>query len=352
METIAYITSASGIHPAYNALALRTGLLISTATFAVGNAYMCILHDRLTAELNRNLTEKVRFIANYDTLQQSGLDPETVIRELKQLWNNRRNTVMMKEYKKRESLINKMYDAALQAVRLQVRNFSLMQLEGLKDSDELRVFGLDEVQGEGYERDFRISKILSLKVEPDGSPGPFAFIMIDKLAKLPAEDEAALTPLFTLPNINILTLDQLMGARKALSHWTEQLQQLLVPDTSADGTYDIAHWDRPKLAQAGKAIQEAIGTNPDLNWATALRPHFTCQVLAGEMDTKRFWQLQRDCNQVPDDSWEVLNALTAETPYPRTMPIIVVRPSLDIADENPEEDADSLKSKRKTISLD
>jgi hypothetical protein len=147
-------------------------------------------------------------------------------------------------------------------------------------------------------------------------------------------------------------LDQLLGARKALHLQVEKLQKLLIPEEATIGQYGGGRWNHALLAETGEGIQHAIDTNPDLKWATSIQPQFKSKVLVGEMDTHRFWQLLRDCDQVPDDSWEALQKLPSETPYPRTIPIIVVRPNVGIADDDSDKESDSLQHKRKTISLD
>jgi hypothetical protein len=106
------------------------------------------------------------------------------------------------------------------------------------------------------------------------------------------------------------------------------------------------------LTSCGKAIQQLIDGNPDLNWALSIQPSIRVHVLAGEMDIQRFWQLQRTNNQMPDDTWEVLQTLPPEEPYPRTVPVFVIKFSgLLPADEMIDQDV-ALTPKRKTISLD
>ncbi|MCF8257676.1 MAG: hypothetical protein K9J06_08990 [Flavobacteriales bacterium] len=353
METIVYISTPSEILPPINAYAIRTGLILSTSTYAVGCAYMGILYDVLTKEVNRNLVRKIEFLKNHGAFENQALDSDQLIKEVKRLSNLKRDKNALKQYLMHEHHITAIYDAYNSALTEGMRNFSLLQLACLKDSDELIVLGFDDPnKGEEHVRNFRISKMLTLKLDPEGSPGPYAFILIDKLAKLPPEDEAGLVHVFNLPNINILTIDQLMVTRKALGPAMGRLHRLLIPDAATIGQYGGGRWDRALLAETGKAIQHAIDGNSDLNWAISINPQFRSSILVGEMDAHRFWQLQRDCDQVPDDSWEALQNLSSETPYPRTIPIIVVRPNLVLSDEKPVNDLDSLQYRRKTISLD
>jgi hypothetical protein len=352
MNSIVYISTPSNIDPPHNAHAIRTGLLLSTSTYAVGCAYIGILYDVLTKEANRNLVKKIEFLKNHGAFEGQPLDSDQLIKEVKRLANQKRDRNALLHYKMHEHHINLLYDSYTKILTDSMRSYSLLQLAGLRNSEELIVLGFDEPKGEEYELDFRISKLLTLKLDADGSPGPYTFILIDKLAQLPPQDEAGLKHVCTLPNINSLTLDQLLGARKALHLQVEKLQKLLIPEEATIGQYGGGRWNHALLAETGEGIQHAIDTNPDLKWATSIQPQFKSKVLVGEMDTHRFWQLLRDCDQVPDDSWEALQKLPSETPYPRTIPIIVVRPNVGIADDDSDKESDSLQHKRKTISLD
>jgi len=351
METIVYILEKSNIMPGANAHALRTGLLMSTSTYSVGDAYMYILYDDMSKEANKSIERKIHLLSSHPEFEQFNATASELIATMRMLWSDRRNTASLLHYKRMESAINRLTSEYMRMAKEGMRDLSLIQLAPLRDQDMFIILGLASEHGEKYGQGYGISKVLSLFRDADSSDGPFAFVLIDRLAQLPPEDEAGLVEVFTLPNINLLTLDQLLGARKALGHSMEKLQQLLVPDHSSND-YTGGHWNRAPLAETGEAIQHAIDTNPDLNWAATHAPKFRSTVLVGEMDIHRFWQLQRDCNQMPEDSWEVLQNLPAETPYPRTVPIIVIRPNIGFSDPNEDEADESLQHKRKTIPLD
>ncbi len=354
METIVYITSRSGIDHTYNAIAIRTGVIISPATYAVGNAYIGILYKMLSERHYKTVAQKIQFLETTPNFKELKTTPAEMIKDMRDLWNQRRNTHALKQYKRHEHMINEMFNTTMTALQNAMRNTRLMELAPLRGGKELYVMGLDDPNGEQYERDFRISKLLSLKLDGDDTVGPYVFTLVDKLAKLSPEEEDALTPLITLPNINLLSLDQLLSVRKSLDHAAKQLQQLLVPDISSSEKpqYAGGHWNKAMLTTCGKAIQQLIDGNPDLNWALSIQPSIRVHVLAGEMDIQRFWQLQRTNNQMPDDTWEVLQALPPEEPYPRTVPVFVIKFSgLLPADEMIDQDV-ALTPKRKTISLD
>ncbi len=351
MESIVYILQKSNITPGANAHALRAGLLMSTITYSVGDAYMYILYDDMSKEANKSIERKILLLASHPEFEQFNASASELIANMRMLWSQRRNTAALMQYKRLESIINKITSNYMSIAKEGMRDLSLIQLAPLRDHDMFTIFGLASEDGEKYGEEYSISKILSLYKDEGYTEGPFAFILIDRLAQLSPKDEASLIQVFTLPNINLLTLDQLLGARKALSYSMEKLQKLLLLDHTSSN-YTEAHWHRAPLAETGEAIQHAIDTNPDLSWAAAHAPKFRSTVLVGEMDTHRFWQLQRDCNQMPDDSWALLQNLPSETPYPRTVPVIVIRPNIGFSDPNDEQAEESLEHKRKTISLD
>lgn len=351
METIVYITSRSEVSVPLNILAIRTGLLISDTTFAVGNAYLSILYEEVMTEYHKNLARKVRFLQKDPEFTEAGFDGDKMVRDLKFLWDRRRDSNALKIYKNLEHAINNMFEECTKKTLTLLKAVGALQLAPLRGSDELVVLGLEEELGEVYPDGFRISKVLTLKRDSDEDSGPYVHILIAQLAVLSPEDESNLVHLFDLPNINVLTLEQLMAVRKDLAPHMKALHDLLAPDPDTTVDYASGIWDRTRMVEVATSLRQAINGHPEIVWAIGVGHNYKASVLAGQMDIQRFWQLQRECHQVPDDSWQVLNSLPSETPYPRTVPVIVIRTAFT-SDSTDSVDVDPVSHKRRTISLD
>jgi hypothetical protein len=351
METIVYITSRSEVSLPLTCFAIRTGLLISDTTFAVGNAYTFILYEEILTQYHSNPSRKLRFLQRDPDFIAAGFDGDQMLRDLKLFWERRRDPKALKLYKTLERIVNNMFDESTQKSLTLLRAVGMLQLAPLKSSPELVVLGLEEELGEVYPDGFRISNVLTLKRESDEDSGPYVHILIAQLAVLSPEDESNLVHLFDLPNINVLTLEQLMAVRKDLAPHMKALHDLLTPDPDTTEDYASGIWDRTRMAEVATSLQQAINRHPEILWAIGLGHNYKASVLAGQMDMQRFWQLQRECHQVPDDSWQVLNSLPSETPYPRTVPVIVIRTAYT-SDPTDSVDVDSVSHKRRTISLD
>ncbi|MCF8257675.1 MAG: hypothetical protein K9J06_08985 [Flavobacteriales bacterium] len=352
METLVYFMARTFKDHVHNANAIRTGLLMSPMTFAVGNAYINILYKPVTETLYKTLAEKLKLLENHPDFNQ--LSTTNMLKNMQHLWKNRRNPNALKQYKIHEHFINQTFNKYIAALQEGIDSFSMTQLAALNGDDVLTVFATHDNPGEKYESDFRLSDLLKLKRSSNSLHGPYVFSLTGKLDQLPPEDEAGLVHLFTLPNINPLTAGQLLSVRKSLDPSMERLRQQLVRDCPSEEPprYGGGRWNKTTLPSIGSAIQEVINASPDLQWAAVLNPNVKTNVLVGEMDTHRFWQLQRDCDQVPDDSWEVLQALPADEPYPRTIPIVVIRVIGQLAEEAITDQDAILQHRRKTISLD
>ncbi len=356
MEAFVYISKDSGISPGLNSYALRTGLLISPVTVSIGNAYLGILFESLSKQWNNTPERKISFLRQKPEFNHSGLDADVMIRELRFFWSKRRDSRALKLYKTLENRINNLYAVLHDDYAKLFHATGLLQLAPLQESDELVIIGLDEATGEQYQDGLRLSSLLSLSRDPDDTPGPYVHVLIGNLTEIPPEDEATLVPVLDLPNVNALSFEQLMGVRKSLASQMASLQALLIPDSGPDSPFNASHWDLDRVPLTAPSIQQAVDADPDLSWARTVQASFGSKVLIGHMDIKRFFQLQRDCGQVPDDTWLVLSGLEPRTDCPASIPIIVIR--TEWRDESSPTEvlaanvADDYVPARKTISLD
>jgi len=355
MDTIIYNIIPAKVELSCEALAIRAGLLMGNRAFSTGSSYCFIYYEEMLLDKNNCLELKLRILERDPEFLQPGQKPGDMLRTMRTLWKSRRNTECLMHYKRMERAVDTLFKIHATESVQPLMKFGMVQLATLQDGGDLIVNYADAPKGEDYKDGFRISNMMQLKDIDEQMTGPCAFILFDKLATLPEQDEARLTHMFRIPNLNALHNEQLIAVRERLRPVMTRLQQLLQPISyTSDGTPHFGgNWQKDRMAEVGKAIQQAIDVNEDLNWVLSLQPDVAIDVLVGEMDTHRFWQHMRDNALIPDDSWEVLQALPKDGAFPHTIPVISLHSNhgtgpieRNLSEEN------RIQHRRKTLSLD
>jgi hypothetical protein len=355
MDTIVYNLIPAGLNISVESLSIRLGLVLSQHVFSTGSSHCFIYYEEMMLDKTNCLELKLRILEREPDFLEPGQKPGDVLRAMRLLWKSRRKTECLKQYKKMERSVDNLFKIHITESVQPMLKFGMVQLATLQDGGDLIVNYADAPNGEEYKDGFRISSVMQLKDIDEELTGPIAFVLYDKLTTLPSQDNAGLTHMFRIPNLNCLSNEQLLAVRESMRSAMARFQELLQP-TLQEGPashYLGGHWQKEKMAEVGMAIQRAIDANDELNWVLTLQSNIAIDVLVGEMDTHRFWQHMRDHGLIPDDSWEVLQALPKDGSYPTTIPIIVLRYNLG-ADFNERtfSEESSLQHKRKTLSLD
>ncbi|MCF8257674.1 MAG: hypothetical protein K9J06_08980 [Flavobacteriales bacterium] len=355
MDIIVYNLITARLELSTEAAAIRAGLLMGNHTFSTGSSYSFIFFEEMLLDRNNTIVLKLGILEGEPDFFEPGQKPGDMLRMMRMLWKNRRKKDCLKHYKHMEHLIDTLFKERVTEIVKPMKKFGMVQLASLQDGGDLIVNYADAPKGEGYKDGFRISNMMQLKDIDRQMAGPIAFILFDRSATLPEQDEAGLTHVFRIPNLNALSNDHFLAVRECLRPVMARLQELLqlTPHTGDRPPHLGGNWQHDRMGEVGKAIQEAIDANEDLNWVLSFRPDIAIDVLVGEMETHRFWQHIRDNGLIPDDSWEVLQALPKDGPYPQTIPVIVMRSNQgtghrerNLSEEN------RMQHRRKTISLD
>jgi hypothetical protein len=351
MDTIIY----NGGHPPLDlsteSLCIRAGFIMGTMVHSFGNAGSHWHFKAMLEDKRQSFESKIAMMKSSPEHLGEG-DAEEMLKAMQMLWKNRRNTPSLLLFKKMEHRLNEAYAYYGQQMLAQMSRFSLLQLQDVGD-DALMVSDGWMQNGESYPDGFHVSHLLMMQPLPEfGMNGPFALFLFDRTAALPEEELRQMTRLFTLPNLNFLKAEQLQALRNGLRPEMERLEALLLPTGDADGS---VRWDKQALVRSLPELQRVLDANKELQWIRSFNlDDMAVEVLAGEMDTKRIWQVQRDSGIIPDDTWAKLQALPADAHYPQTIPVFLIRRSNDqgtpVLRNMTEETA--MMHTRKTISLD
>lgn len=334
MNALVYNKITSKFNLGWESHALRAAFILNGGVMAAGDSPYSIHYKAMTTSSKYGLEFKLKHLAKYEEFKQFNQTADEVFKDLKFLKNNRQGgKTSLVLYKKMESAINQMFLVRVNQEVTSMEAMGMIQLADLTSDEGFYPCALENLAGENYGGHQNLSWLLSMEdvggdiPEKDKISGRFAFMLFDRLVKNNVPDLVELIPLVTLPTLVALNVAQLRNLKRALKPLADRLDKLLLPSPPlADGTRYIAGvWDDAALPQLAQEMQAALDANADMQWAKKMSKNWSSQLYVGMMETPALWQLMRDNDLVPDDTWEVLQKWVQDKHYAPKMPIFDMR---------------------------
>ena len=167
-------------------------------------------------------------------------------------------------------------------------------------------------------------------------------------------DKVEMTHLCTVPNLNSLVPNQLLSARARLAPLRQELDRLIPLMKPAEGEkrFYTGTWQLNELKSFSIRLQEAIDTTPELEWSATVQPDAMTNILVGSMETTALWQLMRENNQIPDDTWPLLERRMRDGDHCKQIPLLSLVLDMEGQENHHFTEEESLQHRRKTIDLD
>lgn len=353
MNLIVYNRAVAKADLSLSAFALRTGLLLAEHTFAVGELPNFILYEQQML----NMKESFRIKA---MLQGISLKPDAdaikkAVAELKTLRNTKnksqRELVFMKQT---EKFIAQAFEFYLQNQVTTLSKFGLCQLSELQENERGRLHfcHVNKDKGETVPN-FELSHLLACRFSEDSYKTSDVLALTGPITSA-IHEQVEMTHLCDLPNLNSLQINQLLSVREQLAIIRKELSSLIpmMQPSENQKRYCTGTWNMDGVKELAVRLQQELTNMPELQWITNLQKEISCIVNVGCIDTPTLWQLLRDNEMLPDDTWKALNMRIKSKDYPAQTPITTVTPPANVSLSRYFNEEESLLHKRKTINLD
>lgn len=353
MNAIVYNTDGTVMHWAWESMAIRAGLMLCERTFDVGGTPYCIFYRKMMA--GTPVQKRFELLLSNTDLEedkQALLEMREVIKTLSS--RKRRTKPEIIFLKQTEKLLNRFFEELVDKKIDTMKKFGLPALTPIAEDNEkaLTVWLCAKEQGE-HIAERRLSDLLSFKLAENSAPGSDLFIIYGP-PTLGLEEKVQLTQLATVPNINLLNTQDLIGLRKRLRPVRDRLNTFLPrPEFDPQQTdYCVGPWDMEGLMAFAPTLQHELDQQPELQWAKKLDPTSDARLMIGMMDAAQLWQMMKAHDLLPDDTWKVLDDAIRSGVRCQQVPIMaIVAPPSELLLANLTEE-ESLGHRRKTIAID
>ena len=353
MNLLAYNPNDPNSDLSWESFTIRTGLLLSELSFAIGGSPFYIMYQQSMMQMN--VQNKVKLMIQSADLADHRLALMQMEADLKTLRNrknkNQRDLVFLKQT---EKAVEQWFEGYVEERTSQLRRFGLPQLSALEADRQngLRLWYYNKDHGETHEP-APISEVLGYEYKEGGVMATDVMAFGKSFTEI-LMGKVEMSHLCTLPNLNSLQPNQLLSARARLAPWRQELDRLIPLMKPAEGEkrFYTGTWQLDELKTFSVRLQEAINNTPELEWSAKVQPDAMTHILVGSMETTALWQLMRDNDHIPDDTWPLLERRMRDGDHCKQIPLL----SLSLAEEGQENhhftEEESLQHRRKTIDLD
>lgn len=355
MTGIVYNTLGDCLELSWESCALRAALCLFPRTCSVGSSVFIINYEDISTK--QNLGSRLKALISNASNEEDKEHFREVANALRLV---RKRKQMQKAdivfLKRTEKYIDSIFTHNVEERLRLFEKYGLPQLAPFYHSKNkcLNLWFVNHKAGEENER-AALSRLLTFKVEKEEDNDylfPDVFVFYDFLAKEVLSSKS-LTPLATLPNLNILKANQLTNVRNRLQPQREELKLLLPLDEVDEhgNQYFSGTWNLEGVKTFAPRLQQALNTTPDLEWSKSLYPDVHLDLHVGNINTLELWQLLREKELLPDDTWNVLEERRKSGIHCQTTAIMTITSNLDGTELYNLTKEETLKHKRKTINL-
>lgn len=336
----------------WESYALRASLCLFDEAVCVGPSIYTIVYEEYARNLP--LESKVRTLAMNEKDDESRLKFEQCVRDLKFMRKRKHpkkhEIVLMK---KLEKSINDLFELHIKDMLTAFKKHGLPQLAPFNAGDDacLHLWYVHSDLGE-QNKEGRLSQVLCFEVNEDHDMIPDVFVFYDTLAHQVLKDHT-LTPLAKLPNLNALEADKLQLVRNQLDSEREELTSLL-PMMEADKhgkQYYTGTWNLEGVKAFAPRLQQSIDKVHEIDWSSKLYTNVRSELHVGNMDTLELWQLLRNHDFIPDDTWKILQQKHESGIHCPTTPIMTITSNVGTDGLTNLTSEETLVHKRKTLDL-
>lgn len=346
-------TNQPKIH--WEALGIRIGMLLTARTYCVGGIVSSIKHENIMRDNKATIATKLKLLAVDKTLKEQGFDAE----EARKQWNTlsrlkHRTKAQIVAVKEFERIVNGLYETFLQSAMKGIEKMGLAAFDALSDNPEsgICLAHYDKQNCELGEK-YPLSDVFKYEaIEGESIPEPDVWMLYHNAGE-ELSQVTDLTDLAILPNINMLSSEQLLATRKALLPLRQQLDQLLplVAPNQAGIQYLTGTWNIEEIQNMAAQWQQTIDQDSRLKWAKEVDSS-GIKLQVGHVETKTFWTLLNDKKMIPEPTWNVLlTELEKEEICPH-IPVMVASTTKEIPDGWSLTEAQTTDFKRKTLDID
>ena len=327
MTTIVYNTAISALKKDNESFVLRTGYIISDKTVIAGSAGADMVFDETFKRLNMR-QKMVAFERWY------GHEYGDILQSLKESFKagekiKHKSTQQIVALKKLEQAITQICNEMVKGFMEMQSNAGFDVIKQLINDDVFELYDTD-INGEKEFEPYKPASKLLQRMLPAGYDEDAIFFLLPEFlynAKYPtgeeesneddqqdSDKEVSVCPLFTLPNINILSAPELKAVRKNLEPATAVLRQhidawakLFYNNTSQE---EHRQYLEEKLVPAAEDLQKLIAEDKILQHCNRLQHNkLKIEVCTVEISVYHLWYFYRHYKVITDDTWKILEQL-------------------------------------------
>jgi hypothetical protein len=290
-------------------------------------------------------------------------------KEMKKIKHLTREQILLKTSIERNALGN--FNRLKAHVKANLMDTGLPQLAELVDTEEIKISVVDDkVPEKAVEGRANVSDILMLKhkeanpesffcLTPEFFQKEFTDVVISDSLPVEKKGDAYMSNLFTFPNVNALSMAELITIRKAMMDiagpFRNKLKEWMKQVNDNTDEKITEKFMETEVRKSAKDIISYISENELLNHVSRVQYDAVKIILSfGEVPCKHLLEFFRFAKAVPDESWAIIEEeLKKDSFAGKRFPVMAVyvvdEEGKKFAEETPVED---VKPVKKSIAID
>ncbi len=339
-----------GLNYSAESAAIKVTYMLHPHVVSAGVSYLNVFYEEIFMEYKDKLEFVVRFLEEEPMFKKHFNSADEVLKIMRDIKrNSRKGKQAIVAYNKMFRALQEMYRLTVEERVATLKRHGFLHLKDL--NDDLHILQCEPgVEDPKYGTDLMKRLMLLSSPEEPVIDGGFCHVLYDTAAESGHEMTLSKVEICTLPNVNTLSSEQILGVKSELM--TEDLGWKPFAEEQFEvlrslGTEEATHFfdNTPAWDEVlGKLRTQMLG-NESIEWIQKTFENPTKQkVWLGLMRLEDLWKCYNDLHILPDELLEELREENKEE-MDTVVPVWLI-------DSIVPEEAEGLPAKRKTLDID